>query len=145
MNNQTHKLRGSCGRTAIAGAGWRAGITKQQLIAIMCGAALVGAVAATVGLLSSPKSKLGPGTWQCLDCEDDFTSETTDMPPIECPQCDGQAVRFTVSIGIAVVKPEESDFMQTMRRADHALYRAKKTGRNRVCVEEESRAPANQN
>ena len=57
---------------------------------------------------------------------------------------DGQTVRFTVSIGIAVVRPEESDFMQTMRRADHALYRAKKTGRNRVCVEEESRAPANQ-
>ena len=63
---------------------------------------------------------------------------------LDRPDDDGHTVRFTVSIGIAVVRPEESDFMQTMRRADHALYRAKKTGRNRVCVEEENRTPANQ-
>lgn len=42
-------------------------------------------------------------------------------------------VRFTVSLGVAQVAPGE-DLASLMRRADAALYEAKETGRNRVCL-----------
>jgi diguanylate cyclase (GGDEF)-like protein len=41
--------------------------------------------------------------------------------------------RVTISIGVAAL--EESDTSETMlKRADNALYQAKKEGRNRTCV-----------
>jgi PleD family two-component response regulator len=43
-----------------------------------------------------------------------------------------QALRITVSIGVAQWHPEEADFDAVMRRADQALYEAKSAGRNRV-------------
>jgi diguanylate cyclase len=50
-------------------------------------------------------------------------------------RADGQDLKgiVTVSIGIAVGKPTES-FEALVERADAALYRAKREGRNRVCV-----------
>jgi diguanylate cyclase len=50
-------------------------------------------------------------------------------------RADGQDLKgiVTVSIGIAVGKPTES-FEALMERADAALYRSKREGRNRVCV-----------
>lgn len=44
----------------------------------------------------------------------------------------GQPMRFTVSIGIAAVRGADVD--DAIDRADHALYRAKHEGRNRVAV-----------
>lgn len=38
----------------------------------------------------------------------------------------------TVSIGVAVLKDEDEDGMALLSRADHALYAAKRAGRNRV-------------
>lgn len=40
---------------------------------------------------------------------------------------------ITISIGIAGFRPERESFDDLIERADKALYRAKKTGRNRVC------------
>ena len=40
---------------------------------------------------------------------------------------------ITVSLGFAVAEPREG-FEDLMRRADEALYRAKRDGRNRVCA-----------
>src|SRR5690606_34963820 len=48
-------------------------------------------------------------------------------------EVDGQLIRITISIGIAEVQAEGSPD-QALRQADEALYRAKNTGRNRVCV-----------
>jgi diguanylate cyclase len=42
-------------------------------------------------------------------------------------------VRTTVSCGIAELAPEEDD-ARLFARADEALYRAKRGGRNRVCI-----------
>ncbi|MBV8412230.1 MAG: GGDEF domain-containing protein [Alphaproteobacteria bacterium] len=42
---------------------------------------------------------------------------------------------FTVSAGVALVQPSE-DLPQALRRADSALYRAKREGRDRVCLAE---------
>jgi len=46
----------------------------------------------------------------------------------------GQKVRFTVSIGVSVVNEEiENNADEATQRADTALYRAKESGRNKVC------------
>ena len=45
-----------------------------------------------------------------------------------------QSLQFTISIGVSsVVIENEYDLEQTISRADKALYRAKKSGKNRVC------------
>ncbi|ABB44606.1 diguanylate cyclase [Sulfurimonas denitrificans DSM 1251] len=45
--------------------------------------------------------------------------------------------KFTISIGVAQIDVEhEDDIKFALKRADDALYRAKNSGRNRVCAEE---------
>jgi diguanylate cyclase (GGDEF)-like protein len=51
---------------------------------------------------------------------------------------DGHEVRYTVSIGIASWTPGE-DAETLERRADEALYGAKRSGRNRVTRSERPR------
>lgn len=48
------------------------------------------------------------------------------------PLDDGHVVRVTVSIGVAMYRQGEADLSGTKARADAALYRAKRSGRNRV-------------
>ncbi len=43
-------------------------------------------------------------------------------------------VPYTVSIGCAWIQPGDKEGMQIVERADAALYGAKETGRNRVCM-----------
>ena len=45
---------------------------------------------------------------------------------------EGEAVRFTVSIGVAALTAQDTDFDSLLQRADRALYLAKDGGRNRV-------------
>lgn len=47
---------------------------------------------------------------------------------------DGQTLRCTMSIGLAVRGPEDTAFDDILRRADSALYAAKEAGRNRVML-----------
>jgi len=47
----------------------------------------------------------------------------------------GEPQRITVSIGIADLSPVRDNRIRLMTAADAALYRAKKEGRNRVCLE----------
>ena len=51
-------------------------------------------------------------------------------------------VRFTVSIGLSVLRDPGDDVKQLFRRADAAVYRAKREGRNRVCTSPEASSPA---
>jgi diguanylate cyclase (GGDEF)-like protein len=51
---------------------------------------------------------------------------------------DGQSARVTISIGVALFPVHGRDLLTLVRRADHALYRAKEEGRNRVCLEGEA-------
>ena len=55
---------------------------------------------------------------------------------------DGVTVPVTISIGIAACPEHGRDIRTLVRRADRALYRAKETGRNRVCIENEERDAA---
>lgn len=49
---------------------------------------------------------------------------------------DGNSIRLTASIGLAVAQPaiEPIDSKSLVRYADHAMYDAKRTGKNRVCT-----------
>ena len=48
--------------------------------------------------------------------------------------CNGQALRMTVSVGVATRRADERDPEAAVERADRALYAAKRAGRNRVEV-----------
>lgn len=48
-------------------------------------------------------------------------------------QCDDHEISVTISLGVAEYAGEDS-FINLVRRADEAMYRAKAEGRNRVCV-----------
>jgi diguanylate cyclase (GGDEF)-like protein len=45
-----------------------------------------------------------------------------------------ELVHFTVSIGLSSLKPGEAGFEPMLRRADRALYKVKRSGRNRVLL-----------
>lgn len=47
---------------------------------------------------------------------------------------DGVPVAITVSVGVAVAGDHGDDLVELLTAADLALYRAKETGRNRVCL-----------
>jgi diguanylate cyclase (GGDEF)-like protein/PAS domain S-box-containing protein len=51
---------------------------------------------------------------------------------VEVPLDGGPALRFTTSIGVATLTPEDFSVSAILGRADQALYEAKRTGRNRV-------------
>lgn len=48
----------------------------------------------------------------------------------------GKTVRYTVSIGVATLSEHEIGIDALLQRADQALYHAKKTGRDKVCIAE---------
>ncbi|MBY0464263.1 MAG: sensor domain-containing diguanylate cyclase, partial [Burkholderiales bacterium] len=48
---------------------------------------------------------------------------------------DGQVVAYTISIGVALLGSDAPHPDDVLKRADHAMYQAKTTGRNRVCAE----------
>jgi two-component system cell cycle response regulator len=48
---------------------------------------------------------------------------------------EGQTIKVTMSFGLALFQPESSlSKDELIKQADHALYEAKRQGRNRVCV-----------
>ncbi|WP_162244199.1 MULTISPECIES: GGDEF domain-containing protein [unclassified Rhizobium] len=53
-----------------------------------------------------------------------------------CQVHTGVGAAGTISIGLAFFKPLDETIDQALRRADLALYRAKRDGRNRICLAE---------
>ena len=45
---------------------------------------------------------------------------------------DGQEIRLSISIGVTALKSSDQSIEDCLRRSDHAMYRAKQNGRNRV-------------
>lgn len=45
---------------------------------------------------------------------------------------DAPGLSITASLGVAELRPDDSDFRTLLQRADRALYRAKRRGRNRI-------------
>ncbi len=52
--------------------------------------------------------------------------------PIRTP--DGQPLPVTASFGVTMFEPDDRSVEALIERADQAMYRAKRSGRNRVCV-----------
>ncbi|WP_272699374.1 diguanylate cyclase [Desulfovibrio sp. Fe33] len=46
----------------------------------------------------------------------------------------GQIITFTISIGVTALRPEDESIEELLKRADEALYQAKRTGRNRIVI-----------
>jgi diguanylate cyclase (GGDEF)-like protein len=44
----------------------------------------------------------------------------------------GELIQFTASLGVAQGSDQDTDLAALLRRADQALYQAKRNGRNRV-------------
>jgi diguanylate cyclase (GGDEF)-like protein len=57
----------------------------------------------------------------------------TNVEDMKVPLLDGTIVKLTVSIGLNTQAPENSPLEAFISVADKELYRAKETGRNRVC------------
>lgn len=57
------------------------------------------------------------------------------------PLADGRAVSITASVGVASYPPHASGTAALVRVADGALYRAKRTGRDRVCCADDGGGP----
>lgn len=55
---------------------------------------------------------------------------------------EGQALRCTLSVGLAVLRPTQRDLDGLLREADLALYAAKEEGRNRVVCANFAAAPS---
>ncbi len=51
-----------------------------------------------------------------------------------CDVGDGQMVSVTTSVGVAIFPTDGTDPETLLQRADLALYRAKRSGRNRICL-----------
>ena len=54
------------------------------------------------------------------------------MMRLDFTPSEGRPFRVTISLGIATSDSEGEPFVELMRRADDALYAAKRKGRNRV-------------
>lgn len=52
----------------------------------------------------------------------------------EVPLEHGGSIHFTISIGVASFATTDSSIDMLLKRADQAMYQAKKSGRNRVCM-----------
>ena len=49
-------------------------------------------------------------------------------------EVNGQQIPYTISIGVTSLQPEDKSIQDVIDRADEALYRAKKNGRNQVQI-----------
>jgi diguanylate cyclase (GGDEF)-like protein len=62
----------------------------------------------------------------------------SEIENLEYKNLDNKIIKFTVSIGIAMLDSKDQDLEAVLHKADLALYEAKKSGRNKVEVYEEN-------
>ena len=100
----------------------RSGMAKEQLIfIIICSAAMgVAIVTIAIHMWSGGSGARRAASWQCLKCNAEFTKKSTEMPPIACEKCDGQAVMLSRR---ACPKCEEEVLVSRMRMTEQGKAR----------------------
>lgn len=70
----------------------------------------------------------GTGLAEAMALAERLRAAVAAMPPVS----DADVPGVTISVGIAAYRPEDTEVQTLVRRADRALYDAKRAGRNRV-------------
>ena len=98
MNQQIKKLGGTRQDSKLAGGPWLAGAMDNKTVFIIICVVAIGVAVIALGSFFWGGSGSGFGktpNWQCLKCDYKFFDPTVDEPPIECPKCQGEAVRLS--------------------------------------------------
>ena len=105
----------------------------RTLRQVMRGTDIFGRVGGEEFAVAMPETDIGAARAVAERLREKFTEVTVDAW--------GKTVRFTVSIGVAHLDSPETVLAQLMRRADLALYEAKRGGRNRVATDTDAQGP----
>lgn len=91
-------------------------------------------------------ARYGGEEFACILTETDINGAMTTAEKIReavrrdpLGEADGEPLHLTVSIGIAAYPEHGDSFVSLIEAADRALYRAKQTGRDQVCIAERLR------
>ena len=94
MNQYNVSSRNKCRPGNLTRLDFRPGIAKDKLVFIIISSAAIAVAVVTLVLYLVGGGNVATSKWQCLKCDSEFSRKTLDLPPMDCPHCDGRAVKL---------------------------------------------------